>query len=214
MTKKSLLTAALIVFVAILGGIYFYSSQSTQILAPAVQENDGKTNSSNTTADKSLKETGVGDLKGWSTYQNTKHNFEISYPPGFTIVPHHTPTFFDNTLGFNQSILYVEATPTAFDARWGITIFDGFESSNEATEKIISKIGAQWNRDNSRSEQRASITVNNLPAILVTVRTSNHDDWISKTVIVQHNKRIYAIGNGAVEDQEFDQFYSSFRILN
>lgn len=150
----------------------------------------------------------------WETFLSTEHNFKISYPPEFTIVPHRTPTFFDNTLGLNQSIFYVEAVPTAYDSRWGITIFDSFQNSTDAVEKIIASIGAQWNRDNSRSEQRMPVTIGNLPAILITVRTSNDKNWISRTVIIQHKKRIYSLSDGAYEDSEFNQFYSSFRILN
>jgi len=51
-----------------------------------------------------------------------------------------------------------------------------------------------------------------MAAIKVIVTTSQNDDWYSESIVFEHQGTIFEIGNGAVLDNRFDAFYTSFHL--
>jgi hypothetical protein len=77
-------------------------------------------------------------------------------------------------------------------------------------EDLIKQMGSQFT---DRKESRQNITVDGVPAVLVTVTTNQYQDWVLKNVYVKKGTKVYSIGNGAISLSEFDDFYKSFRFL-
>jgi len=163
------------------------------------------------------KETGavVETPEGWETYRSEEFGFEISHPEGYTIRQGHEP-FFDEGRGYKRSELILYDTsppiPRGDASRWGINVYENYKDSAKTIDSVISDIGWQY-ATTDRKEDRMQTTVSSISAIFVVVTTSVREGWISENVIFENNNRIYKIGNGAIEDPEFEAFYSSFRLL-
>lgn len=153
---------------------------------------------------------------GWIDYVNQEYGFAIAYPTKL------------NKSGLDQLWIYKEYSfPDAKSSQkgsstrfwvgfgpkesipggmvWGITVYE-----NGNLEDIIESKGEQFA---DRKEERTSVKVDGIDAILVTVTTTKFKDWISKNVIVQKGNFIYSISNGAEEISEYDSFYKSFQLI-
>lgn len=83
-------------------------------------------------------------------------------------------------------------------------------------ETLISRMGSQFA---DRSETRSNITINGVPALLVSVTTNLQESWMHKQVFIEGSSvgregRIYIISNGAIGEEGFDEFYKSFQFIN
>jgi hypothetical protein len=136
----------------------------------------------------------------WKTYTNNKGGYSIDYPVGKGWV---ADNFEDSTnTGFG--------TPQSKNGgyNWGVSVNNKSESN---ISDIISHTGDQFK---DRKESQQSITIDSLPAILVTVTTNEYPDWTSRTVYVEKDGKIYSISNGAIDSPDFVRFYNSFKFTN
>lgn len=90
---------------------------------------------------------------------------------------------------------------------WGV--FAGKQVAD--LEKKIAGEGDQWA---DRQESRTNVTIDGVPAILVTVTTASQPDWISKVVYVTKGDMLYTITNGAIPADEFTEYYESFKFTD
>lgn len=131
----------------------------------------------------------------WQNYQNDKLGFQIKYPQGWVYAESDTGIYFGTP----------ESKPGGYI--WGISIHQPSE-----LEKVISQMGNQFV---DRKESRSKVMVNkNITGTMVTVTTNKYPDWISKTVYFENNGQLFAIGNGAIDDDRFESFYKSFDFAN
>jgi len=135
------------------------------------------------------------DTSDWLAYRNEEFGFQIKYPQGWIYKE------YDDTIYFG--------TPESKSGGyiWGISIYQPSE-----LEKIIMQTGNQFA---DRKETREKIKMDkNVSGILVTVTTNKHTDWISKKVYFEKNDQLFAIGNGAIDDNRFKAFYKSFEFAD
>lgn len=149
----------------------------------------------------------------WKTYTSPKFTFSIKYPSSINTSKLVGEWTFEEIPGSSTLGGGVGFGPPASKSggwAWGVYVYGGAEE-----EKLIAEMGNQFS---DRKEERKEITVNGLPATLVTVTTPQIKDWIYKAVFIQvktpGQSTIYRIGNGAVDLPEFDSFVESFRLTN
>ncbi len=117
--------------------------------------------------------------------------FQISYPQDWIYEE------FDFRIGFGLT----ESKSGGY--QWGINFYSPSE-----LEKVIAQMGDQFE---DRKESRSEVSVNkNITGTMVTVTTNKYPDWISKTIYFENNGQLFAIGNGAIDDDRFETFYKSF----
>ncbi len=134
----------------------------------------------------------------FQTYQNSEFGFSIEYPQDWVYEEFEGTT---NYIGFGTS----ESKIGGYI--WGVTIHQAYE-----LEEVISQMGDQFE---DRKESRSEVTVNeNITGTMVTVTTNQYSDWISKTVYIENKGQLFAIGNGAIDDDRFEAFYKSFEFTN
>jgi hypothetical protein len=127
----------------------------------------------------------------WQTYQNSEFGFKINYPKSWVYQQ------FDNSIGFGTP----ESKPGGY--MWGVSVY---RSSD--LEKVIADVGDQFE---DRKESRKEVMTNkNVVGTMVIVTTKTYPDWISKSVYFKKDGQLFQIGNGAVDDDSFDDFYKSF----
>jgi len=85
-----------------------------------------------------------------------------------------------------------------------------FDSTDTTIERLIGDIGHQLESD--RTEVRECVYLDGTAAIKVTVTTGQLEDWYSESIIFEHQGTIFEIGNGAVRDDRFEAFTSSFHL--
>ncbi len=51
-------------------------------------------------------------------------------------------------------------------------------------------------------------------ATRVVVTTLSHSDWLFEAVIISRDSKLYSIHNSAITTDMFEEFYSSFRLLD
>ncbi|MBU0981446.1 hypothetical protein KKC94_02020 [Patescibacteria group bacterium] len=132
----------------------------------------------------------------WQNYQSDTYGFEINYPADW---------------GYNEAdaggaSLITFGPTNENDFLWSIKILQ-----NGDMEAEIAQMGDQFN---DRQETRTPVTVDGISGTLVTVTTNTKTDWIYRAVFFQSNGKLYMIGNGAIEDDQFDDFYTSFSFTN
>lgn len=148
----------------------------------------------------------------WKTYQNAKYNFKVNIPVNMdalwedSMKDHDSPP---KEYGYQIHFGSREKNKAAegYDGEWAILIYD---KSQTNSEKLIAGMGAQFGA--TRKEKRENITVNGMPAIKAIVTTSEYPDWYYESVIIEKEGDIYQIGNGAIKNDLFEDFYKSFRI--
>lgn len=214
-TQKSLLPIILggvVLLVAVGVGAYYLGTQNSKVnpqaqnISPQPTTNPQNTiMTSPTDIPVTTQPPQTNQIAGWNTYTSQAYGFSIQYPK--TVTKYQGQWEYKEFPSIN-GFAWVGFRPSSVkeDYLWVVNVYD-----NKTVEQVIEEQGQQFN---DRKENRKNIIVNGNSALLVTVTTNQIPDWISKTVIVEKNGKIYAIGNGAIEITEFDSFYNSFKTLN
>jgi len=207
-----IILGVLMLLVVIGGGAYYLGTQNSST-TPQTQNTNAlpATNPQNNTvtnptdAPVATQTPQTNQVTDWNTYTSQANGFSIQYPK--TIAKYQGQWEYKEFPSTDGSV-WVGFRPSSVreDYIWGVNIYD-----NKTVEQVIKEQGQQFN---DRKESRKNLTLNGNPALLVTVTTNQYPDWISKTIIVEKNGKVYAISNGAVEIPEFDSFYKSFKTLN
>ncbi len=132
----------------------------------------------------------------WQIFIDSKVGYTIKYPSDWRRVD------FENGIG-------VAPQEIREDILWGLWFYD---SSQKSKDEVISEIGRQF-YETGRFEERESIRLNNIQALKIIVTPSQYPDWYSESIIVEHNGRVFRIGNGAIKDDKFELFYKSFKFI-
>ena len=132
------------------------------------------------------------------TYTNTTYAYSIRYPGNKGWVHEENGAGVGFGTPLSKSGGYI----------WGTAAYD---KNTVGLSTLLARMGSQFS---DRKESRENITINGVPALLVTVTTNQADDWISKMVYIERNGRIYTISNGAIDSPDFVTFYNSFHFTN
>ncbi len=136
------------------------------------------------------------DTANWQIYENKDLGYKIKYPQDWVF-----EEFENNTTFFG--------TP---ESKIGGYIWKVAAYEPDELEEQISDMGKQFD---DRKETRKDVRVNqDITGLLVTVTTERYEDWISKIVYFERDGQLYAIGNGAIDDERFDAFYKSYEVLS
>ncbi|MBU1203434.1 hypothetical protein KKH39_05320 [Patescibacteria group bacterium] len=136
----------------------------------------------------------------WQTYTNNQYNFSIEYPDDWTVadVDSIGPSL---TVGFSPKDL-------TGDFQWGINIYN----KNEKTvEELIADVGDQFL---DRQESRQNIVIGGINAIKATITTDQYDNWNAEYIVFENGAYIFTISNGAIPDDNYEQFYNSLVFLD
>ena len=139
----------------------------------------------------------------WKTYTDSNYSFSIKYP---TRLSGDTEDWIYKVIpvgGTLETISFGPPSSAQGGYVWGITI-----ANNTTLDGAIEAQGKQWS---DRVESKKDVKVGGYDAILATVTTPSHPEWISKVVYLDKNGTIYKISNGAVDNSAFESFYSSFQ---
>lgn len=181
------------------GGYYLGLNQSENVA------NNQATISSPTPTIQATQPTTAPDItSSWNTYSSTEQGFTIKYPKKLDKYPEDWQYEELGTTDFGVGFGTLSSKPGGYI--WGVGTYD-----NGNLEELIKQMGSQFS---DRQELRQDITINGIPALLVTVTTNQYQDWMSKNVYIQKDGKIYVIGNGAIDLSEFSSFYNSFKLNN
>lgn len=146
-------------------------------------------------------------IADWQEYKNDKYGFSIKYPQNWVVREYDSKSMKGvnmHGIGFGT----VESIPGGMI--WGVSVYDIVGDTNEQIKDVIKEIGSQFS---DRQEKRESITMKGRPATKVTVTTGQYKDWFSETVVFEGKNKIFSIGNGAVKNNRFEDFYQSFTYI-
>ncbi|MFA4871488.1 MAG: thrombospondin type 3 repeat-containing protein [Patescibacteria group bacterium] len=132
----------------------------------------------------------------WQAFSNEVNNYTVKYPKDWKTVTDNS-----NVVGFAPITM-------ALDYQWAILVFD---ASQKTKEDIIREMGSQFGQ--SRTENRANITMGNIPATKVAVTTATIPSWYFESIFIEKNSKIYQISNGAINSDLFEPFYRSFQFI-
>ncbi len=152
--------------------------------------------------------TGSAATANWKTYTNTKMGFQIKYPKTIGISAEEW-VYEEFELKGALTGYQVGFGTTASKSGgyiWGVSVYD-----NQNTENLIQQMGSQFS---DRVESRKQVSVNGIPALLVTVTTNQIPSWIFKAVYIQRGGKVFYVSNGATDIQEFEKFYNSLKFTN
>jgi len=192
---NKIIIAVIVTAIVVGGGVYYWQTQnSVQDESPTIEEvGPTKTDKEIVPVTEVDEEPAIAN--NWQIYQNSEFEFQVDYPQDWVCEE------FDNTIYFGTP----ESKPGGYI--WGIFIHQPSE-----LEKVIAQMGDQFE---DRKESRSEVMVNkNIMGTMVTVTTNKYPDWISKTVYFENNGQLFAIGNGAIDDDRFETFYKSFEFAN
>lgn len=195
-----LLAVGLIVGIGVTFAYFQFKSK------PALQPQPTTTSQSTSTPAPVIKSTPATDeTANWKTYTNTKLNFSVRYP--ITTSKFNGDWYYEEG-GIGQVVRFGPPSSKSGGLVWAINAYD---KSNSSLENLISIPGSQFK---DRQEARQDITIDGIPAKLVTLTTKEFNDWIHKGVYFEKNGKIYEITNGAVDQPEFELFYKSFKFTS
>lgn len=209
-SRYLMIVAVLFLLIALTGGAYYLGTQNNKTTSQPQSMNTEPTKTpqdSQVTRPTDIPvatETPKVNINiDWNTYSSTKLEFSIKYPKMTSDLLGKTWLY--KEYNYSETEMAVGFGPSGMgDYTWGVTVF-----TNSALEQIIKKQGEQFS---DRKESRKNLTVNGKPALLVTVTTNQYPNWIAKTVYIEQDGKVYAIGNGAGQTPDFEQFYNSFKL--
>ena len=142
------------------------------------------------------------EYTNWSTYSDENYNFIINYPEDweFSEIELH---YQDNSSPY---MIGLRPTTVVHDFQWGVNVYD----KNYVDIQEVAGMGGT--RFEDRIVKENELMVGGLPALRYIVTTESIPDWYSEQIVIEDEDYIYTIGNGAVEDDLFTDFYNSFRI--
>lgn len=135
---------------------------------------------------------------GWYTSQ--QYGFEIAWPSSWDVVSEDA-----DRIAFGQLRNF---GGDGYDGEWFVFVFNTSEMS---MDKFALEMGDQFA---DRNERREQININGLIATKITVTTQSDPSWIYEAVLIEQDAKLFVIGNGAVPNELFDDFYNTFRLLN
>lgn len=182
-----ILILILIVAAVAAGGAFYLARQSTLPLGGTATQSASPT------------PLAADETVDWKTYTSSKRGFSIKYPKTISKYKGEWEyrEFDDNSVMFRPSSIKE-------DYLWVVNIY-----SDKSVEELIGETGNQFSH---RGVERKQILLDNMKALLVTVATKEVEGWISKTIYLENNGRVFAIGDGATREPEFDLFYNSFKL--
>ncbi len=201
MNQTTKIILAVIVTAVIVGGsVYYWQTQNTVkdevSKSPIIEETVPPVK--NIEPEPETEESII--TNNWQNYQNSEFGFKINYPREWVYAE------FEGTANYSAIGFGTPESKTG-GYIWGITIRQPSE-----LERVIAQMGDQFE---DRKESRSEVMVNkNITGTMVTVTTNKYPDWISKTVYFENNGQLFAIGNGAIDDDRFETFYKSFEFAN
>lgn len=135
----------------------------------------------------------------WNTHVNKTFKYKIGYPATW-----RAKRFFPYLSGFQPPSM------TGNAVQWAVLVIDEKDATTLLTE--IAKMGTEFRT--GRSQLVETIEINGMPATKVTVRSLENPTWKHEQVFVRAYEKIYEITNGGIENNDFELFYSSFRLMN
>lgn len=199
--KKKYLLAAILIIVALLvgaGGVKFYDQKHPKVVIKDIATIPTPLPSCQQKITTAYNLSKMELKTEWKNYFSFSHCFSIKYPLKVQWMEGEWNSIVNvNEVFFGPPI----SKPGGYV--WDIFVYDKKEKN---IEDIIKYDGSQFN---DRQEKRENILINNYPAILVTVTTPSHQDWVSKFVLIEKEGWIFSIGNGARDRSEFSTFYNS-----
>ena len=143
----------------------------------------------------------------WQTYRSS-YGFEIQYPQGWKIVNEldSKKVSYPTTILLSVSFGTGTYGNEGYDGEWFVFVRD---KSSASVEGLIKDMGKQFS---DRQEKRENITINGVSALKVIVTTPSTPSWVYEAVIVEKGNSIYFVHNGAIKNDLFDKFYSSFKL--
>ena len=134
------------------------------------------------------------DTTEWQVFRDQSRGFQFKYPNGWRV------EILNGGIGLGPQEM-------GEDVLWGVWFFDG---ASTTVSQIIDSIGQQFTA--GRTETRECITFGQTVALKVIVTTSQIEDWIAESIILEHRGTIFEISNGAKRDDRFETFYHSFQL--
>lgn len=157
-------------------------------------------NNTNTQTPANTTPTSTDETAKWKTYTNDTYAYSIKYPNSVSGIGANW-VYEENGIG----TYFGPPSSKSGGYVWSVLSYD---KNTKSKEDLIKDMGSQFS---DRKESRQNITVNGTSTVLVTVTTSQVDNWVSKAVYIEKNNRIYVIGNGAIDKPEYVSFYNTFK---
>lgn len=144
------------------------------------------------------------EILDWQTYE-LEQKFRVKYPKDWQVVSEsntdqQSPDYMAIAFG-SQSM---NAIP-GYDGEFFV-----FFRTDKDLETLITEIGDQFE---DRQESREDITINDQSAIKITVMTPSISDWKYEGIFFEKGEGIYELSNGAIKNDQFENFYNSFELL-
>ena len=149
----------------------------------------------------------------WKVYESKVYGFTVRYPYEW-IVKEFEERKFDSE-GAKGNVIHAIGFGTEKSVPggmiWQVSVHDITGEPNSQIEQLIGEIGIQFVPD--RVEKREQVMLLGNPVTKVIITTSQEADWYTESVIFTGKKEIFIIGNGAVKNNKFEDFYLSFKYL-
>lgn len=147
------------------------------------------------------------DSSGRQTYKNTDFGFELKYSKGWKMLKEINSKDASYPIplwvSFGTGIYGNEG----YDGEFFVLVYD---KRSVGLEEVIGEYGKQFS---DRLEKRQKIMIDGIPALKITITTPSNPSWILEETVIEHGGYIYLVGNGAVENALFNDFYNSFKFL-
>lgn len=134
----------------------------------------------------------------WNVHFNKTFKYKIGYPRNWT-----AKRFFPYLSGFQPPSM------SGNTVQWAVLVID--EKSPTTLNEEIAKMGKEFKT--GRSIVMENLTINDMPAVKVTARTLENPQWRHEQVFIRAYGKIYEITNGGIANNDFELFYSSFRLM-
>lgn len=134
----------------------------------------------------------------WSVHVNKTFKYKIGVPHNWTV-----KRFFPYLSGFQPPSM------TGNTVQWAVLVID--EKSPKTIDDEIAKMGSEFKT--GRSIVTENIVINDVPALKVTARTLEKPEWKHEQIFIRAYGKIYEITNGGIPNNDFELFYSSFRLM-